>query len=106
MPITGPSSYVPTMNAFDAHWLEANVRLGVKPYIVRLPDGNATMTQAQFATLRSTLQTQQFAEIVPAGFAAIELVVTAATARQLLELRGSRGVALPAGVRLAIMRVQ
>lgn len=46
------------------------------------------------------------AEIVPGGFAAFELVVTAATARQLLELRGYRGAPLPAGARLAIMRVQ
>ena len=61
---------------------------------------------AQLLSLEAGPFSVEFAEIVPAGFAAIELVVTAATARQLLELRGSRGVALPAGVRLAIMRVQ
>ena len=59
MSITGPSSYVPTMTSFNSHWLEANVRLGVKPYIVRLPDGNTALTQAQFAALRGTLEAQQ-----------------------------------------------
>jgi hypothetical protein len=48
----------------------------------------------------------EFAEIVPGGFAAAELAVTDATARQLLELRGYRGAALPAGARLGILRVQ
>ncbi len=47
----------------------------------------------------------EFAEIAPGGFAAVELAVTAATARQLIELRGIRGAALPSGVRLGIMRV-
>ncbi len=60
----------------------------------------------QFLTLEAGPFAAEFAEIVPGGFAAIELVVTAATARQLLELRGYRGAALPAGARLAIMRVQ
>lgn len=59
----------------------------------------------QFLTLEAGPFAAEFAEIVPGGFAAVELVVTAATARQVLELRGYRGAALPAGVRLAIMRV-
>ena len=45
-------------------------------------------------------------EVAPAGFAALDLLVTDATARQVIELRGYRGAALPAGVRLGIMRVQ
>ena len=60
MSITGPSSYVPTMISFESHWQEANARLGVPhPYLVRLSDGNTTMSQAQFGALRASLQSQQ-----------------------------------------------
>lgn len=48
----------------------------------------------------------EFADVVPAGFAAVELHATGATARQTIELRGYRGAALPPGVRLGIMRVE
>ena len=60
----------------------------------------------QFLALEAGPFGAEFDAIEPGGFAAIEIVVTAATARQLLELRGYRGAALPAGARLAIMRVQ
>lgn len=38
MPITGPSSYVPTTEEFEQHWATANATLGVGNEIV-LPDG-------------------------------------------------------------------
>lgn len=72
----------------------------------RVPSPFTRAYPVQFLTLEAGPFAAEFAEIVPGGFAAVELVVTAATARQLLELRGYRGAALPAGVRLAIMRVQ
>ncbi len=59
MAITGPASYIPTMNAFNSQWEAANALLGASPYIVRLSDGNTTMSRAQFVTLIGTLQTQQ-----------------------------------------------
>jgi hypothetical protein len=58
MPITGNSSYIPTMNEFIAHWGQANTALAPAALTVRLPD-NTTRTRAQFTTLRDTLQTQQ-----------------------------------------------
>ena len=72
----------------------------------RVPSPFTSAYPVRFLTLEAGSFAAEFAEIVPGGFAAIELVVTAATARQLLELRGYRGAALPTGVRLAIMRVQ
>ena len=56
--ITGPGSYIVTMNYFDAQWEEANSLLPA-PYIVRLADVNLTMTRAQFGALITTLTTQQ-----------------------------------------------
>ena len=56
--ITGPSSYVPVMTAFNASWEEANSLLP-SPYIVRLADVNQTMTRAQFEALITTLEAQQ-----------------------------------------------
>jgi IPT/TIG domain len=47
-----------------------------------------------------------FGAIEPGGFAVIELVVSPATARQVIELRGVGGAALPPGARLAILRIQ
>src|SRR4051794_22502152 len=58
MPITGNSSYIPTMNEFTAHWDLANAALAPSSLMVRLPD-NTTKTRAQFYTMRETLQTQQ-----------------------------------------------
>ena len=59
MAIVGSSSYVSTMNSFSAHWLEANARLGAQPYVVRLSDGNTTLSQGQFVALRNSLVAQQ-----------------------------------------------
>src|SRR5688572_11179070 len=56
--ITGPSSYISTMNQFIPHWLSANTKLAPNPLIIGLPD-KTTITQAQFVTLRNNLQTQQ-----------------------------------------------
>ena len=48
------------MFSFESHWLEANLLLGAgHAYLVRLADGNTTMAQAQFATMRAALQAQQ-----------------------------------------------
>jgi hypothetical protein len=58
MPITGNSSYVPTMNEFIAHWGQANTALAPASLTVRLPN-NTTRTRVQFMNLRDTLQTQQ-----------------------------------------------
>jgi hypothetical protein len=58
MPITGNSSYIPTMNEFIAHWGQANTAISPAALTVRLPD-NTTRTRVQFINLRDTLQTQQ-----------------------------------------------
>ena len=47
------------MNSFTAHWEAANTALGANPYIVRLADGNTTMTRAQFDGLITTLEARQ-----------------------------------------------
>jgi len=38
MPLAGPSSYVPTINEFLAHWLQVNTALGAGGPLV-LSDG-------------------------------------------------------------------
>ena len=59
MAITGPSSYIPTMNDFTAHWALCNAALPpAAPLVVRQLN-NVTMTQPQFVTLRDALQAQQ-----------------------------------------------
>ncbi len=59
MPITGPASYIPTMNEFVAHWSLCNAALPVAtPLLVRQLN-NVTMSQAQFVALRDLLQAQQ-----------------------------------------------
>jgi hypothetical protein len=58
MPITGNSSYIPTMNEFIAHWGQANASLAPSSLVIRLPD-NTTRTRAQFIALRDTLQTEE-----------------------------------------------
>jgi len=59
MAITGPASYIPTMNEFTAHWALCNAALPpASPLLVRQLN-NTTMTQVQFAALRDSLQTQQ-----------------------------------------------
>ena len=58
MPITGNSSYIPTMNEFSAHWPQSNAALAPQNIPVRLPD-NTTRPLTQFITLTATVQTQQ-----------------------------------------------
>ena len=59
MPITGPSSYVPALNEFLAHWQQCNAALpGTTPLLVRLPQ-DVTVTRAQFDAKRQALVTQQ-----------------------------------------------
>ena len=41
--ITGPSSYITTMNQFLQHWLLANTKLAPTPLVLGLPD-KTTMT--------------------------------------------------------------
>src|SRR5687768_8024228 len=53
MPITGPSSYPPTMALFLTHWGEVNTELGVGGPLI-LPQGT---TVAAFTTLRDNLVT-------------------------------------------------
>src|SRR5688572_21658407 len=59
MAITGPASYIPTINEFLAHWAQCNTALPpATPLLVPLPNG-VMVTRAQFLTLRDALQTQQ-----------------------------------------------
>jgi len=46
------------MNEFIAHWTQCNTALAPQALIVRRPD-NTTVTQAQFSTLRDTIQARQ-----------------------------------------------
>lgn len=60
MPITGPSSYVPTINEFLSHWASCNAALPpAAPLLVRLPETNTTVTRAQFLAQRDALIAQQ-----------------------------------------------
>ncbi len=60
MPITGPASYVPTINQFLSHWLACNTTLPpATPFLVRLPQANLTVTRAQFLAIGESLQAQQ-----------------------------------------------
>ena len=60
MPITGPSSYIPTINEFLSHWTSCNAALPpATPFLVRLPETNTTVTRAQFLAQRDALLAQQ-----------------------------------------------
>jgi len=60
MAITGPASYIPTINEFLAHWAQCNAALPpATPLLVRLPGSNTTVTRAQFLAQRDALQAQQ-----------------------------------------------
>ncbi len=62
MPITGPASYVPTINEFLAHWQQANAALpSAAPLLVRLALSNSTVTRAQLVLQRDALMAQQLA---------------------------------------------
>ncbi len=53
-----PSAYDLTMAEFNQHFTTANTKLTV-PLILTLPDYNISMTQVQFAALRTSLLAQQ-----------------------------------------------
>ena len=60
MAITGPASYIPTINEFLAHWAQCNAALPpATPLLVRLPETNTTVTRAQFLAQRDALAAQQ-----------------------------------------------
>jgi hypothetical protein len=57
MPITGPASYLPTLDHFIPHWTAANAELGAAGPIVLA----GSMTVAGLTTLRDTLESQRAA---------------------------------------------
>ncbi|HEY0551320.1 MAG TPA: hypothetical protein VGF13_17070 [Verrucomicrobiae bacterium] len=59
MAITGPASYLPTMNEFTAHWAQCNAALGPQPLVVRRPDNNTAVTREQFTGLGAQLRHRQ-----------------------------------------------
>jgi hypothetical protein len=59
MAITGPASYIPTMDEFVAHWRQCNTALGSQPLVVRRPESDTVVTRAQFVEMRDALQSQQ-----------------------------------------------
>lgn len=60
MAITGPSSYVPTINEFLSHWQACNTALPpATPFLVRRPQTNTTVARAQFLAIRDALVAQQ-----------------------------------------------
>ena len=59
MAITGPASFIPTINEFLAHWAQCNTALPpATPLVVPLP-GNVTVARTQLLNLRDALQAQQ-----------------------------------------------
>ena len=60
MAITGPASFVPTVNQFSSHWLACNTaRPPASPLLVRVPEKETTFTRAQFLGIGTELVTQQ-----------------------------------------------
>ena len=60
MAITGPASYIPTINEILAHWQQCNAALPPgTPLLVRLRESNTTVARAQLLAKRDALQTQQ-----------------------------------------------
>ena len=60
MAITGPASYVSTINEFLSHWNSCNGQLPPgTPLLVRLPETDTTVSRAQFLTRRDALVAQQ-----------------------------------------------
>ena len=62
MPISGPSSYVSTVNEFSAHWALVNTALGADgPLLLTNPDGPVppTLNRANLVTYRGQLQAKQ-----------------------------------------------
>ena len=60
MPISGPSSYLPTLNEFVPHWDAVNIALGAGgPLLLRNPNGTVppTLNRANLITMRTDLTT-------------------------------------------------
>lgn len=58
MPISGASSYVPTLNQFLPHWDQVNTSLGAGgPLLLRNPNGSSppTLNRADLVTMRANL---------------------------------------------------
>ena len=59
MPISGASSYIPTLNDFLPHWEQVNTSLGAGgPLVLRNPNGSTppTLNRAALVTMRDDLQ--------------------------------------------------
>lgn len=59
MPISGASSYIPTLNDFLPHWEQVNISLGAGgPLVLRNPNGSTppTLNRAALVTMRDDLQ--------------------------------------------------
>ncbi len=59
MPISGASSYIPTLNDFLPHWEQVNLSLGAGgPLVLRNPNGSTppTLNRAALVTMRDDLQ--------------------------------------------------
>ena len=60
MAITGPASFIPTINEFLAHWQQCNAALApASPLLVRLREKNITVARAKLLEWRDGLQAQQ-----------------------------------------------
>ena len=60
MAITGPASFVPTLNQFLSHWLACNnARPPASPLLVRVPEKEITFTRLQLVGIRDELVAQQ-----------------------------------------------
>ena len=60
MAITGPASYIPTINEFLSHWASCNTALPpASPFLLQLPATNTTIPRSQFVSMRDSLQLQQ-----------------------------------------------
>jgi len=60
MAITGPASYIPTINELLSHWAACNTALPpASPFLLHLPATNTMMPRSQFVALRDSLQVQQ-----------------------------------------------
>ncbi len=70
----------------------------VTPFVREHPLRATPILQSEFLL--------ELPSVAPGGFAVLDLQVTGGTSRQLLELKGFRGAALPSTVRLGILRIE
>ncbi len=90
MPISGASSYIPTLNDFLPHWEQVNTSLGAGgPLVLRNPNGPvpATVSRADLLTMRNDLQTKH--TDITGQINGVEIASAALKAmKELLHLRG------------------